>query len=281
MAHPRGILLQPLFLKDVGVDVAGGGEEVGDEGDESRGEAAFGQEVHFDFLHDDELVIDGGEVQRFVVEDLAFWFDELHADLDVVFGFVGEVLVVVVDELLELEGGEDVDVVFLFGGLGVLVGEEDAGLRLVGVSALQVPLVQGAPGQVREVPFLLLQVGLHVGAGVGRLEDHGVGGEGAVVLVEELVAEVPQGLEVHVARDDDVPHLRVLVGRPPVLRLHVHQPQQLTRLLWNQHDRYDHYHYDEHLPWRRVRIDIAVADGGESDDGEVEGVIDRQPGVGA
>ena len=51
------VLVEPLLLEFV-VGVAHRRNKVGDHGDEARGEARLGQQVHLDLLHDDELVVD-------------------------------------------------------------------------------------------------------------------------------------------------------------------------------------------------------------------------------
>ena len=56
MTHAIQILFEPLLLH-IGVKVSTAFGEIGQESNQTRTEATFGKQVHFDFLYDDELIV--------------------------------------------------------------------------------------------------------------------------------------------------------------------------------------------------------------------------------
>ena len=135
------VLLQPWVLK-LFIRITGGGHQICNHRDQTWSKARLSQHVHLKLFNNDQLIVDGTQIETLMVEHLALRFDQLHDDLHVVFVVIVTTLVHVINTPLDAQRLQDVPKVLLVCLPAVLVGQEDTGLCTRCVSVSQLPLVQ-------------------------------------------------------------------------------------------------------------------------------------------
>ena len=106
------------------------------------------------------------------------------------------------------------------------------------------------------------------------MQDHSINRLGTMVLMEELIGEVGEGLKVDVATDNDVPHVQGLIFCPTVPGTDLHQPQEFICLRGYEHNgEKDDEEYDDPSKLTEGYL-ITIAHGSEGDYHEVHGIVE-------